>query len=431
MKHTVLLLASLSLCGCASVSNKTSLTKSAALGQTHAQITKELGPPTAYYMNGFALFHDKGNEVQAHYTSGRADALFYYTFKRKISQPWLSSILNLNSKGTPWILEAKSPTGRQVYRTTDGKYYAFLSKGNQLLVDTKEFFEKSLHQPGKSIHVDNLPEGVFAPDHTLACIGMTEPEVVRNYGESTFSKDGIKEYFDGYHRLLVRYKDRRCNAICYFADKERRINDCWVSGLQQLNSLSAWITADCSKPSEIIYWNPGKSLVAQLRHRKWFYVHTHESADDKKPGPQPSGRKYFRANYTPCAMVWLNETEAEMTKKLGKPTIDNKERVYHDKGVEVRATFDHGICNKIIYSSTNGHKFTDHWVSSTLALNSRGRSWFTFEESTPKKSFYRTFDKKICARLTDGTTLGIIDAKVYQKAAKDLESHPTTTAIPQ
>ena len=32
---------------------------------------------------------------------------------------------------------------------------------------------------------------------------------------------------------------------------------------------------------------------------------------------------------------------------------------------------------------------------------------------------------------SDGTTLGIIDAKVYQKAAKDLESHPTSTAIPQ
>jgi hypothetical protein len=134
-------------------------------------------------MNGFVLFHDDGKEVQAHFQGKSADSLFYFTFDRKISEPCLSSVRSLNSRGTPWVLEAQSTSGRRVYHTTDRKFYAFVSNGNQLMVDKEPFFRKSLHQPGKTILVDDLPECLFAHDHGEALIGSTEATVIKEYGQ--------------------------------------------------------------------------------------------------------------------------------------------------------------------------------------------------------------------------------------------------------
>ena len=97
----LLLTLALPLTGCASLADKSTQHKGAALGQSHSKITKELGPPTAHYMNGFDLFHDsQGNEVQAHFQVGKADSLLYYTFKKKIDEHWLSSVLSLNPRYT-------------------------------------------------------------------------------------------------------------------------------------------------------------------------------------------------------------------------------------------------------------------------------------------------------------------------------------------
>jgi hypothetical protein len=40
-----------------------------------------------------------------------------------------------------------------------------------------------------------------------------------------------------------------------------------------------------------------------------------------------------------------------------------------------------------------------------------------FESSTPKKSFYKTYDHKFYARLKNGTDLGIMTEAVYKQAA--------------
>ena len=415
----------LPLVGCASLADKTSKPKAVILGQTHTQITKELGSPTAHYMNGFDLFHDtRGNEVQAHYQGGKADALFYYTFKQKIAEPWLSSVLILNSKGAPWILEASSSSGRSVYHTADGKYFAFLSKGNQLMVENKAFFDKGLHQPGKTIHVDNLPDGVFAPDHAEARIGSTDASVIQQYGQPiATAPDGAKEYFDGYQYVVVHYKNGHCDAVLYSADKYKRLNDCWVSSLLQMNSLNAWVVAECSKPNDIYYWTPKGSLVAHLIKRRSLCVYTQDYATGKNKGlgVKESRKVHFPASIIPCASVWLGETEAAMTRKLGSPTLDKKTRVYRDGDLIIRATFDHGLCNRIIYRSEKKRKFTDHWVSATLGVNSRGRCWFTYENSTPKKSFFKTYDHKFYARLRNGTDLGIMTEAVYKRASQKLD----------
>ena len=418
-----LLLCSLafSLAGCASLTDKSTQHKAVALDQSHAQITKELGHPTARYMNGFDLFHDShGNEVQAHFQGGKADSLFYFTFNRKISEPWLSSVLKQNSKDAPWVLEAKSSTGRMVYHTVNGRYYAFVSKGNQLMVDKESFFQQALHQPGKTILIDDLPDCVFAPDHGEPRIGSTVATVTKQYGQPiATAADGAKEYYDGYQCVVVHYKDGRCDAVLYYADKNKPLTACWVSSLQQINSLNAWITAECSKPNDIYYWTPKDCQVAHLKKRRSLFIYTQDCATRRNQGLgiKDLRKTHFPASITPCAGIWLGETEASMTKKLGAPTLDKKVRVYRDGDLTIRATFDHGICNRIIYISAKKRKFTDHWVSSTLAVNSRGRAWFTFEDSTPKKSFYKTYDHKFYARLRNGTDLGIMTEAVYKQAA--------------
>ena len=417
---SIILALLLPLSGCASLPDKSSHRQGPALGETKVEITKELGLPTAHYMNGFAVFHDDGKELQAHFQGGKADALFYYTFKKKITEPWLSTILALNSRGTPWVLEASSPSGRKAYRTTDGKQHAFLSKGNQLLVDTDAFFRKSIHRPGQAIQIDDLPECVFAPDHDLARIGVTEESVIRNYGQPiATSPDGAKEYIDGNQSIVVHYKNGRSDAVLYGTDNYRRFNDCWISCLLQLNSLNAWIVSESSKPNETCYWTPKDDKVARLIKGRSLIVHTLDYGKDRNKalGVKDLRKTHFPASITPCAGIWLGETEASMTKKLGAPTLDKKVRVYRDGDLTIRATFDHGICNRIIYISAKKRKFTDHWVSATLAVNSRGRAWFTFEDSTPKKSFYKTYDHKFYARLRNGTDLGIMTEAVYKQAA--------------
>ena len=412
----------LSLVGCASLPEKSPQDKGAHLGQTEAQITRELGAPKAHYMNGFLLFHENGNEVQVHFQGGKADSLFYYTFGRKISDPWLSSTLKLNSKGAPWVLEASSKSGKKVYRTADGKYRAFVSKANQLMVDTDPFFQKALHRPGKTIPVDELPECVFAPDHQEARIGDTEATVIRNYGQSIdTATDGAKEYRNGYQDIMVHYKEGRCDAVLYTADKGALINDCWVSGLQQMNSVNAWVVAESSKPNNIYYWTPKDSLVANLIERRGLIVYTLDYGKDQNRRPEVNGKrtKYFPATITPSAPIWLGETEEAMTKKLGQTRLEKYIRVYRDGDLIIRARFDHGACVGITYISERKRKFTNHWVSSTLAVNSRGRAWFTFESSTPKKSFYRTYDHKFYAQLREGYELRVKTEAFLKKALRE------------
>jgi len=418
-----ILIPPLVLTGCSTVYQKTTPSQSAVLGGTKSQFINELGIPTAQYMNGFFLFHDKGNEVQAHFQGGKADALFYYTFTKQITEPWLSSTLTLNSKGVPWVLEASSRSGRKSYHTSDGKFHAFLSSGNQLLVSSDAFFRKSIHRPGQTILIDDLPECIFAPDHNSAKIGSTEASVIRNYGlPIATASDGAKEYNDGYQSIVVHYKNGRSDAVLYGTVKHVRFSGCWISCLQQLNSLNAWLVAECSKPNSVYYWTPRDSLVGHLIKRRSLIVYTQSYGKEKIEGSGNTDphKNHFTASVTPCARVWLDETESSMTKKLGAPTLDNQVRVYRDSDLIIRATFDHGICNRIIYISAKKQKFTDHWISATLAVNSRGRCWFEFQDSTPRKTFYKTYDHKFYARLKNGTDLGIMTEAVYKKANSKL-----------
>lgn len=402
--------------------DKSPKNKPAQLGQPRAQITKELGQPKAHYMNGFNLFHDGGMEVQAHFQGRRADALFYYTFKRKISDPWLSSVLALNSKGTAWVLEAASGSGKKAYHTTDHKYYAFLSEGNQLMIETDAFLHKTPLQPGKAIPVDALPECIFAPDHPVPRIGGAEEIITRIYGQPlAIMKDGAKEYWDGCQVVSVHYKDGLCDKVFYTADNYRNLTDCWKSYLLSMNSNGrAWIVHPNSKLGKMWYHTAdGKYHATSDKVGLLVYTDASFREDRKREGKDTPSAVPVAAYFYPCAFVWLGQTEAQMTKQLGQPRSDKKDRVYQNNGVQVRATFDHGICNRIIYCSDNNRKFSEHWVSATLALTSGGRAWLVYENSKPKKIYYSTLDHKFYARLTDGNKLGILTEECCKKASLD------------
>jgi len=422
----LLLTLALPLSGCASLADRCTQHKAAALGQSHSQITKELGPPTAHYMNGYDLFHDsQGNEVQAHFQAGKADSLFYYTFKKKTTEPWLSSVLSLNSKGTPWVLEESSTSGRRAYRSQDKKYHAFVSKGNQLMVDTDAFFQKAIHQPGKTFLVDELPECIFRPDHAGADLGDTEVKISKNYGQPTASmKDGAKSYFDGCEEVIVHYNAGICDSVCYFAGHHKKLSECWVSGALYDNSKGlAWIVNAKSKPPKVWYQtlkgkyhacSDGRGLFVDTDAR---YRERRQSAGKKTP-PYPSILSVLH----PCAGAWLGQTEEEMNKFLGKPEIekDKGARIYKNGNVQVRANFDHGVCSRIKYISEKKRKFTDHWVSATLALNSQGRAWFVDEHSSPKKSYFNTFDYRYYALMNNSNELRVFTATGLKKLKREL-----------
>jgi len=366
-------------------------------------------------MNGFDLFHDsQGNEVQAHFQRGMADALFYFTFDRKISEPWLSSVLKLNSRGTPWVLDDSSTSGRRVYRSQDGKFHAFVSKGNQLMVNTDAFFQKALHQPAKTISADNLPECIFAPDHPIAKIGATESFIVSNYGpEFKINKnnsDLAKLYFDGCQTVFAHYKAGVADAVLYEADNYKRLNDCWVSRVLAINSGNrAWIVPSFTRRNLTFFRTPHSDLLADMRDRKTLLVYKwdYDPNFNSGNGKRELLKKPPATKMNPCSLVWIGETEAAMSKKLGHLILDKDVRIYRDGDLIIRARFDHDICKGIAYISEKKRKFTDHWISATLAVNSGGRAWLVDESDIPNVILYKTYDHKFYAGLTDGNKLRV------------------------
>jgi|GEM_PF-2361854 len=414
--------------GCASLVEKSNQKKGAQIGQTEVEITKELGPAPYHYINGFNLFHDElGNEVQAHYESGHADALFYFTFDRRITETWLSSVLKLNSRGRPWVLEASSTSGRRIYHTTDGKLYASLSHGNQLLVMTEKFFRNALHTNIKRlVAIDDLPECIFAPDHPEARIGIKEATVVKNYGQPVcMAKDGTKAYYDGYQVAVVHFKNGICDSVFYVPLKCKKMSDCWISRALSENSCgNAWIVAEFSTRDHLFFWTPRANLVADLYKHRDLLIYTKQNSRDwlKAQGNKAPKHPYFKATIIPCAPVFIDETEAYMTKKLGKPQIEGASLIYHDGDLRIRACFEHGICNKIIYSSEKKQKFSAHWISSTLAVNARGRAWVVRESSKGHVTYYNTYDDKFYARLLDGNHLGVMTEKVLRQSMQKINA---------
>jgi len=427
-RSILLLTLALPFTGCSSLADKKPQPKGAAIGQTEAQITKEIGPSKAHYMNGFVRFHDEvGNEVQAHFERGKADSIFYYTFDRKITDARLSSVLKLNSGGRPWVLEASSTSGRKVYHTTEAKLHAFLSRGSQLMVMRDRFFRNVLHPESKMLMaIDDLPECLFEPDHFEAQIGIRESTVIKNYGHEVCTfKDGAKAYSDGYQNPVVHYKNGICDFVSYESDKRKRISDCWVSQTLNENSRGiAWIVAECSKPNQMVYWTPKANLVAQMHNRKNLYIYTTQRCEEWLESRGKKGAKefYFKASNLPCAPVYINESEASMAKKLGKPKIEKDHLAFRSGDLIVLAYFDHGICNKITYKSAKKLPFSDHWISSTLALNARGRAWLVRESSNAKSTYYNTYDDKFYALLKSPSTLGVCTEKVIQKLVRELDA---------
>jgi hypothetical protein len=149
---------------------------------------------------------------------------------------------------------------------------------------------------------------------------------------------------------------------------------------------------------------------------KWDYDPNFNSGNGKRE----LLKKPPAAKINPCSLVWIGETEAAMSKKLGAPALDKDVRVYRDGDLIIRANFDHGVCSRIKYISEKKRKFTDHWVSATLALNSQGRAWFVDEHSSPKKSYFNTFDYRYYALMNNSNELRVFTATGLKKLKREL-----------
>jgi len=267
-----------------------------------------------------------------------------------------------------------------------------------------------------------------SPNHKIgAQLGQTEAQITKQLGPSTsISKDGSKRYSNGSQSLSVHYTGGICDAVVYLASKQGKLTDSWVSCVLSENSRGrAWVVNSKSDTGRLWYQTLDGKYHAYTDAGGLFvdtdaHFRTGRQIDGKKT---PARAPVIAVLYPDCAHAWLGQTEAEMTKFLGTPT-DGKDKglkIYQDKGVQVRATFDHGVCSKIIYTSYEGRKFTPHWVSATLALNSGGRAWITHEATKPQKVFYHSRDYKFYARLKNGNDLGVMTASVHKKSQHKLE----------
>jgi hypothetical protein len=261
-----------------------------------------------------------------------------------------------------------------------------------------------------------------------AHLGQSEAQITKQLGAPTFiSKDGSKRYSDGSQSLSVHYTGGICDAVVYLASKQRKLNDSWVSCVLSENSRGrAWVVNSKSETGRLWYQTlDGKYHAYSDTGGLFVDTDAHLRKGRQIDGKTtPARASAIAVLYPDCAHAWLGQTEAEMTKFLGKPTAgkDKGPKVYQDNGVQVRATFDHGVCSRIIYISDKGRKFTDHWVSATLALNSGGCAWITHEATKPKKVFYHSGDGKFYARLKNGNELGVMIEAVYKNAKNKLEA---------
>lgn len=238
-------------------------------------------------------------------------------------------------------------------------------------------------------------------------IGDHEIRFEKAYGNALSAwKGDFKDYSDGQMKIEVHYYNGIAESILYTSLKGQPLEDYWVSRILSQNSCGrAWVVKRGSKPNDIWYRTPDLKLIANLYKQSKLEVSTNQFRqlllDQNGKSKMPAEQSKTSVFYPDCACVFLGKSESEFSALLGNPSVSHinaNVRIYRDHDVTIRAQFENGRGEAIKYVSTKG-KFSDHWVSATLALNSKGLAWVVDEELKRGYKRFVTIDGKLHAVL--------------------------------
>ena len=126
----------------------------------------------------------------------------------------------------------------------------------------------------------------------------------------------------------------------------------------------------------------------------------------------------------PC--IRIGATQSEIRKVTSKyyatHPVGSEYEIVENKNpaLRIRAGYEHGVCNKISYTSISKQRISDHVISVILSLNSRGVAWIVEEiPESDGKVYYHSVDGKYRAQLTDGTSLFVVTDALFRKTMED------------
>jgi hypothetical protein len=106
--------------------------------------------------------------------------------------------------------------------------------------------------------------------------------------------------------------------------------------------------------------------------------------------------------------------------------IENK-----DPALRIRTGFEHGVCNRISYTSVTKQKISQHTISIILSLNSGGVAWIVDgDPGSDGKVYYHSVDGKYRAQLTGGTSLFVVTDAIFQKTMREIDAENQAPKAP-
>jgi hypothetical protein len=100
----------------------------------------------------------------------------------------------------------------------------------------------------------------------------------------------------------------------------------------------------------------------------------------------------------PIALI--GDSEEKITKNYGQPieTLTDGAKHYSNGYQDIVVHYKDSRCEAVLYEWTDRKKLEDSWISSCLAVNSRGTAWITRSISKKGQMYYLAHNGKLLAQ---------------------------------
>ena len=117
----------------------------AMLGDHKTDMDKQYGKSIEITADGFSVYQNGMIEIHAHFTDGVCDNMVYIANEAKpFDENFISTILSVESSGTPWVLENDNPRSL-MWSTVDKRFHA-VKMGTKISIFTDKFLKKRMKE---------------------------------------------------------------------------------------------------------------------------------------------------------------------------------------------------------------------------------------------------------------------------------------------